>query len=206
MIRKNLFAPFFYQTNLSSHKQVSDLCLNKFIENYNFNPNHSKDWNAHNSFNDPHLLPNEIDWNLILDLYRDNIAKFIYEFFKKEYDWELMNIWYNVYGMRQDGMQHEHIGADFSVIHYLKFDPKIHKATTFINPNFIATKYLKSAQKTLVDKMNEKDIDQSFYQEKFTIDVAEGDLIIFPSHLEHLVERCESDDLRVTIAFNFKIK
>ena len=52
--------------------------------------------------------------------------------------------------------------------------------------------------------------DDSFMDEKKNIhlkengqlDVVEGDLVIFPSHLKHFVKKNNTRDLRMTISFN----
>ena len=47
---------------------------------------------------------------------------------------------------------------------------------------------------------------QSYYKEDFVPEINEGDLIVFPSELQHLVHPNTSDELRVTIAFNFSLQ
>ena len=46
---------------------------------------------------------------------------------------------------------------------------------------------------------------QSLFHPRFTPLIEEGDLVIFPSQLEHMVPKSESDEIRITIAFNIKI-
>ena len=102
-------------------------------------------------------------------------------------------------------MQHNHIGADFSAVHYFKFNPEVHTGTTFINPRSNEVLYYKNISKPLINNLVKTNIEHSLYQEVFTPQVNEGDFIIFPSHLDHVIYKNNSDDLRVTIAFNFSI-
>ena len=114
-------------------------------------------------------------------------------------------MWYNVYGKGQDGMQHNHIGADFSAVHYLKFNPEHHRGTTFINPRINEAKYYNELRGDVVSKMSNSNENHSLYFDTFTPQINEGDFIIFPSHMDHVVYKNNSDDLRVTMAMNFKL-
>jgi len=90
-------------------------------------------------------------------------------------------------------------------VHYFKFNPEVHTGTTFINPRSNEVLYYKNISKPLISNLVEKNIEHSLYQEVFTPQVNEGDFIIFPSHLDHVIYKNNSDDFRVTIAFNFSI-
>ena len=57
----------------------------------------------------------------------------------------------------------------------------------------------------IIKNLEETNIEHSLYQEVFTPKVNEGDFIIFPSHLDHVIYKNNSDDFRVTTALNFKI-
>jgi hypothetical protein len=56
------------------------------------------------------------------------------------------------------------------------------------------------------DKIDFNNQQQSLYHPRFTPSTEQGDLLIFPSHLEHMVEKVESSELRISIAFNIKLK
>jgi len=207
MQKFDLFSPFYYKGHVEETPLIQTIHLPAMIENYKFDPNFSEDWHVHSSYSNADSLPFKIYWDDIFQHYNKYINQFIVEYFGQQYEWEIADKpWYNVYGKGQDGMQHEHIDADFSVVHYLKFNPEVHSGTTFVNPNFISTKYLNILKKHLVDKMDGNDSKHSLYREKFTPSVVEGDMIIFPSQFEHMVYRSLGDDLRVIVAFNILIK
>jgi ectoine hydroxylase-related dioxygenase (phytanoyl-CoA dioxygenase family) len=42
--------------------------------------------------------------------------------------------------------------------------------------------------------------------EKYILNVKEGTIVIFPSHLEHSVEKNNSNENRYSIAFNFYVR
>ena len=96
--------------------------------------------------------------------------------------------WHNVVKDGEYQETHHHSPALLSGIHFLKFDKEAHEPPVFYDP----AKLAKAVHS------------QSFkYDETFTPDVEEGDLIIFPSYLEHHVPRGTYKDYRVTISFNF---
>jgi uncharacterized protein YozE (UPF0346 family) len=208
MERINLFSPFYYKTNIVETEFLKQIHLEAMLTNYEAFPHHSHDWNVHTSYwlDNNEQLPYKINWEHFFSIYQHYIDQFCLEFFGAGRSWEITdNIWYNVYGKGQDGMQHNHIGEDFSAIHYFKFNPEAHTGTTFINPRINEVKYYESLREECVSKLNSTDPDHSLYQRVFTPQVNEGDFIIFPSHLDHTIYRNHSDELRVTIAMNFRI-
>ena len=208
MERVNLFSPFYYKTNIAETEFLKQIHLEAMLINYKTFPHHSYDWNVHTSFgkNDNEQLPYQINWEHFFSIYQYYIDQFCLEFFGAGRSWEIIdNIWYNVYGKGQDGMQHNHIACDFSAVHYFKFNPQVHTGTTFINPRLNEAKYYKSLSDPVIKNLQETNPEHSLYQEVFTPQINEGDFIIFPSHLDHVIYRNNSDDLRVTIALNFKI-
>jgi hypothetical protein len=206
MERYNIFSPFYYKTHITETEFLKQIHLEAILVNYKASPNHSHDWNMHTSYGHNEDLPFQINWEHFFFIYKDYIDQFCLEFFGAGKSWEIIdNIWYNVYGKEQNGMQHNHIGADFSVVHYLKFNPEIHTGTTFINPRSNEVLYYKNISQPLIKNLEETNIEHSLYQEVFTPNVNEGDFIIFPSHLDHVIYKNNSDDFRVTTALNFKI-
>jgi hypothetical protein len=209
MERVNLFSPFYYKANVAETEFLQQVHLEAMLINYEAFPHHSHDWNVHTSYGENgQLLPYKINWEHFFSIYQYYIDEFCLEFFGAGRSWAMEeNIWYNVYGRRQDGMQHNHIGygADFSAVHYFKFNPEVHTGTTFINPRLNEVKYYKDISKPVVDNLQETNLDHSLYFNTFTPEINEGDFIIFPAHLDHLVLKNDSDELRVTIAMNFTV-
>ncbi len=180
--------------------------LDKMIENYNIDPHLTTDWNVHTSYGTQHLLKNQIDWDFMNQYYMAVIHDFMIEFFGESINFKVdENPWYTVYGMGQNGPVHDHIDADFSMIHYLKFDPSIHKGTTFINPNRVTMRYHSYFRKDFDKKLNKRNPKQSYYFEEFMPLVGEGDVVIFPSALEHRIDNSNTEELRVVVALNFKV-
>ena len=107
-------------------------------------------------------------------------------------------VWYNVY---QDGEYqelHDHLGdplvpAHFSCIHFLSYDKKNHTPPQFKDPL--------SQIRNLSLELDSNRCG-NFYSPK----VEEGDLIMFPSYLQHAVLPCiKTDYPRITISFNLRV-
>ena len=206
MERYNIFSPFYYKTHIEETEYLKQIHLEAMLINYNAFPHHSHDWNVHTSYSGDTNLPYKINFEHFFLTYAPYIDEFLSNFYGRGKDWEVVdNIWHNVDGKKQDGMQHNHLGSDFSAVHYLKFNPNEHTGTTFVNPRSNEAFYYKNLNGKAVDGMNGDNPNHSLYFDRFTPQVVEGDFIIFPSHLDHLIYKNESDDLRVTMAMNFKL-
>ena len=100
----------------------------------------------------------------------------------------LTDLWLNVYETQQWQEKHTHLPGQWSGVYYVHFDPNEHKATSFYNPI-----------ETLLASNGVK-------QNVLTPWVQEGDMIIFPSWLEHASPMNKSSKMRSTISFNFIIE
>ena len=100
----------------------------------------------------------------------------------------LTDLWLNVYESQNWQEKHIHSPGQWSGVYYVHFDPNEHKATNFYHPceTLLATAGI--TQNTLVPW------------------VQEGDMIIFPSWLEHAAPMNRSSKMRSTISFNFFIE
>lgn len=115
------------------------------------------------------------------------------EIFDKLFDREWkgnFQFWHSVYKNGESQEVHNHLPAMWSGIHFLKFDKKEHKPPIFFDPSRLAKSF------NVVYHQGE---------DKFIPDVEEGDLIIFPSYLEHCVPAGYYDTHRITVAVNLKI-
>jgi len=57
----------------------------------------------------------------------------------------------------------------------------------------------------LSNKMNLKNLQNSWNMEEWVYDTEEDDLIIFPAVLKHMVKNKDSNKLRITLAANVEI-
>lgn len=202
----HIFSPFIYNRNLEATPFMKSKVMGSILENYRNEPNLSNDWKVHTSYGTEDKLINKIDWSFMKRYYSVVIYDFCLEFFGEITEFQIDdNPWYTVYGEGQNGPVHDHIDADFSLVHYLKFDPNIHVGTTFVNPNRTAMKYHNLYRNNLYKKLNRFNSKQSMYFEDYTPSVNEGDVLIFPASLEHKIENSNTEELRVVVALNFKI-
>lgn len=101
--------------------------------------------------------------------------------------------WFNIYKQYDFQEYHIHPGHSLSVIYYLKSDPKTSAKTWFESPQSIDS--------------NDPKTDNNFLPTCKTAiyESTPGRLLIFRSNTRHCVERQETDDTRITLAYNFKI-
>lgn len=206
MEKVNIFSPFFYHFQMEEHSAIKDAYLNDIISNYNLAPFNSHDWNVHTNYKLKDGLK-QLDWWTSIQHYKKYVNQFIEHYFRGlQLDWRIDDTpWYTAYGKGQKADQHEHMTCDFSAVHFLKFNPEVHEPIRFIHPELTKTKYLSRFKPLIVDNLGTCDR-QSYYKEHYVPVINEGDFIIFPSELQHLVWPNESDELRVTIAFNFSLR
>ena len=100
----------------------------------------------------------------------------------------LTDMWLNVYEAQNWQEKHIHSPGQWSAVYYVDFDPNEHKGTNFYHPNETLLATAGVTQNTLVPW------------------VQEGDMIIFPSWLEHAAPMNKSSVKRSTISFNFFIE
>lgn len=206
MEKVNIFSPFFYHFQMEEHSIIKDAYLDTIIDNYNKLPYNSHDWNVHTNYKlKDELQP--LDWWTSVQHYKKYVNQFIEHYFRGlQLDWRIDDEpWYTAYGKGQKADQHDHMTCDFSAVHFLKFNPEVHEPIRFVHPQQTTTKYLSRFKPLIVDNLGTCDR-QSYYKEHYVPLINEGDFIIFPSELQHLVWGNESDELRVTIAFNFSLR
>jgi hypothetical protein len=202
-----IFSPFYWREKLEGHAQIKNEYVHLMLENYKESPLASDDWNVHTSYGREDGLKHQIDWSIAFPYYKEQINKFLHEYLGEgNHNWDICGgIWYTAYGAGQTANIHEHIPDNFSIVHFLKFNPNEHWPVTFINPNGATIKYLLDLNPALKGKIDFNNSGQSLFHPRFTPQIEEGDIVIFPSQLEHMVPKTDSEEIRITIAFNIKI-
>lgn len=137
------------------------------------------------------------DWQSVLSLFVPSIEKMGHELCLNGRA-AINTAWLNAYKTGQSHDLHDHLPSQFAAIYYLKFNPEVHSPAVFINPYRQGS--LSSAPRD-VDPMNT----HPQWTLQSVVPVEEGDLLIFPGFLEHRVPRQQSDELRVTLSFNFSM-
>jgi len=200
----DLFPIHVYLGKVKEHKKIKSLCLNYIEKEYSKNPSTFVDaWDAdvfttfgknidfkwENVF--PHLMPNIIQYAIDLNIKGNP---------------RIESAWFNAYKHNQSQEIHDHLPNQFSGIYYISYDKEQHLPTIFLNP-------YRQGSVTFAPQFNlsEKNFDSTFNQlvgipptwvSQSFLKIEEGDIIIFPSFLEHKVPRQKSNILRSTLSFN----
>jgi len=199
----NLFSIPIWKKHLDVSCDIENDLLNQIEQNYEQNDHHLKPdyWNCIvHSTNENH---NNINYDQVIPLYKKEYENFVSE---NNLNLNTHNYfihgkpWYNYYVKYSNQEIHHHIDLRnnyfplFSGVHFLKLN-KDHSQLTFYNPNQLSILY---------DRTNffKNDIKSSFRYKIFELDIKQGDIIIFPSFLEHAVFPQKIDDPRITISFN----
>jgi len=109
-------------------------------------------------------------------------------------DIKLLNYWININGKGAYNRKHNHPQANFSGVYFIQ-SPKNCGELIFDNPHsFTAFDELSSYKKDFIN--------QGYQHKAIAVKPKAGRLIIFPSYLMHGVQENESDEERISIAFN----
>ena len=111
---------------------------------------------------------------------------------------DIKKIWYNIYLNGEYQEEHDHLGgifnqAHFSFIHFLCFDERDHKPPEFRDP-------LSQLRNLSLE------LDSNKWGEVYVPKVREGDLLMFPSYLQHSVPAGNKTSYpRITLSFNISV-
>ena len=132
------------------------------------------------------------------DLLESEYIECMREVFDRDFNVEFDSIWYNVYMDGEYQEVHDHLGTPlnpthFSFIHFLSFNKGEHKPPEFRDP-------LSQIRNLSLE------LDRTRCGEVYVPDVKEGDLLMFPSYLQHCVPPGKKTSCpRITIAFNVRV-
>lgn len=125
----------------------------------------------------------------VIDSVKPNIEEFMGLVGANQLDFG--QIWFQRYETHSFHGVHNHWPSFFSVVYYLEFDPNEHRGTVFANPNRLQ-----------IDLYRARNIKLPV---AFAPDIKEGDILIFPSFLDHYAPMNVSDKPRTIISFNFDL-
>tara|TARA_Y100001937_G_scaffold10114_1_gene12405 strand:+ start:455 stop:1066 length:612 start_codon:yes stop_codon:yes gene_type:complete len=191
-----LFPTPVYKFSLSNHKKYKEKIIKPLLEKYNNNVSTSTAWTSGcNSW--------QLDAiNLNLDF--SDVYSEIMEGFKEYLDYlkvtaantfGIIESWFNVHTYEMYQEEHGHMPNFISGTYYIQFDPEKDKALTFLNNN---KEFIYSAWSMGVP------VSRSTLNHSVELDVKEGDVLLFPSTLHHMVLKAKEkhDNLRITNSFN----
>ena len=202
-MRHAIFPIYYYQTEIKEKEELKEKYLSAIVKSYHQNHIGSpSDWLT----NRMHTSYGDLELNKSIFSNESQLKRMYLDYFNGFMDapWggSIDELWFNCYIDGDYQEQHNHVScgelydAQFSCIHYLSFDSTRHSPVTFCDPS----KSLRSLA---------FDLDSHEYREgEIAPVIEEGDLIMFPSYLEHFVSpSLKTEDYpRVTISFNVIIK
>tara|TARA_X000001036_G_C20684750_1_gene807201 strand:- start:1598 stop:2182 length:585 start_codon:yes stop_codon:yes gene_type:complete len=146
------------------------------------------------SFDDYHGVDNPI--SKVIHLYLQEFFN-NREIFSKNSTMKMNSMWININNPGNYNHSHNHPGSDLSGVLWLKV-PKDSGNIVFESPNSFA-------QAKLMEAYSQKFKDEHTLHDWFFMQPQVGLLILFPSHLNHSVTKNDSDEDRISVAFNVSV-
>jgi hypothetical protein len=142
----------------------------------------------------------KIPWMIVSKFYEDDIREFL-EFtgidFSKGWTFKV-TCWYGMMTNSTSQFPHDHTGGprtiQWSAVHYVTLDNE-NSGTVFLNPN---ARMIKS----VIPTKNKNELPEMYWPDKKQMLVEEGDLLLFPSWLDHHTPAHTTGNLRVVVAMN----
>jgi hypothetical protein len=196
-----IFPIYYHQTSIDKNEEFKTMHMNAIVESYRKNHIGSfPGWitnKMHTSYANDELNL-EVFKDGLQDL-RQFYSPYIDRFMNKPWAGNMDSPWFNCYIDGDYQEQHSHVSPSlvnphFSCIHYLSFDEKRHHPVTFVDPS-----YQLKVPSSLINSPN--------YDGRYQPSIKEGDFIMFPSYLDHLVKPSPKteDYPRITISFNLYV-
>ena len=197
---KHVFPTTMYQIHLQNNDWFKDVYLDKIKSTYGVMNLKPRQWltnKIHTSFGSASANDVVFGSAFPYQKYFDAINKI----FDGAWGGDITDYWFNLYTDGEWQEKHSHISEtgyinpQFSCIHFMQFDPVKHRAPIFCDPSASL-----KASSINIAKWSTSSAMESF--------VNEGDLLVFPSYMEHFVPPSEPtpDYPRITISFNVQIK
>ena len=205
-----MFGVPYYCSTIDPTAYNKSEILADITENYNKNSFRNR-WdtqsNLHHSYNDKDNINfKAIDYQQLLPLYTQQITNFLNEYSESKisFRYDIEN--YTCMTKGQFMREHDHPSSDFTAVHYIKYNPDVHKPTTYVNPAHWALYNDRIVSPKMNKISNSNFFKHSWYWSTVNLNVVEDNFVITPSPLKHRVELQNSDELRVVIVLNIHIE
>jgi len=189
-----LFPVTVFKGQVSNNEILKNLLVSEIL-NESKDLEIPEDWTTHKVRTSFSTQSNILNQDELTSQYIDCMC----DVFDKDFDVSINKIWYNVYTDGEYQEVHDHLGSlfepsHFSFIHFLCFDNENHNPPEFRDP-------LSQLRTTSLE------LERNNCGEVYVPDVKEGDLIMFPSYLQHCVPPGKKTEYpRITISFNVKVQ
>ncbi len=215
-----LFPMFLYRGKFETHSKWKDKIFPIIKRRYEEqNGSNSSSWNCdcYTSFFDDSMVDHTMETEIpIAELLQDisyNIQEAINMAQFNTNSFFVSQQWFNAYGPGQNQEAHNHIPSHLSGVYYVNYDRYKHISTSFMNPN----KMFYEAPRYNIHDYNPDLYGFGCYEEEIQPEIEEGDIVIFPSQIEHTVQRQpqdlgvkkigkpHSDELYMSFSFNVEL-
>lgn len=139
-------------------------------------------------------------WMMLSKFYEDDIREFL-EYTGVNFDlgWTFkVTCWYGMMTNSTAQFPHDHTGGprtiQWSAVHYVTLDNE-NSGTVFLNPNA-------RMMKSVIPTKNRNELPEMYYPGEKQMLVEEGDLLFFPSWIDHHTPAHTTGNLRVVVAMN----
>ena len=188
--KKALFGIPVVKIRIPEHEALKQQYLPEILAHYEADdfekPEYWETNRVHSSFSTPHK-------DAVIKSMPPPYKKLIGEYVRAEKF--TVHVWHNVYWKNEEYQErHHHIPFHISLIHFLAFDKTEHKPPVFYDP----------ARQIKAYAAHEA-IPLDVYDDKAVIEIDEGDVLIFPSYLDHRVPAGKYKNPRVTISMNVRL-
>lgn len=143
-----------------------------------------------NSFGTDFCLKNKVLEQLV-ERVKEEIVSYQNDIYQSSHKIKLKECWYNKYTGQQHQEMHHHLPSLLSCVYYVKV-PDGSKGLTFFNP-YVKRSY--PGANASNDPLTSEILD---------VNVRERDLLVFPSHVPHMVQSGTNTEPRITLSFNFE--
>lgn len=198
------FNPFpidVYKISCSGHEKIKEYLMKHVYDDFEKNGPNGGLQQIYTDY-----LPGTgkmVHWPFMYNLYAEDIKNVLTEigFDVSQFDIRLKG-WYNFTTGNSEEWVHDHVGGastiNYSFVHYITIDDSAN-GTVFLNPNY---KMIRSVSPT----KNVNYLPKCFFDERMQIPVQEGDILFFPSWLDHTAPQHTSGNLRITNAVNVMMR
>ena len=191
---QNLFPKWYYHGEVAKHENLKTMLL---YELGTANMKQPDEWNCSVSSSfDSDTNQDDFSWQMFNNAISDNLMDMHMQLGGRVTSTiKMVEAWMNVYHRGNSQEIHTHCGGNnpaFSCAYFLQYDPEKDGRFCFYDPS--------------------QDIHQGYFTKHYPAtnnwfpDVKEGDIVIFPSYLHHLVSpQPDTDTARITVSANFTL-
>ena len=192
-----LFPTPVYRLSVAGHRKFKQTIVPKLLDTFKKEPDRKAPWAKLCNTWQIHLAEiNPKDFDIISADIQLAIETYLAYLQVPPFSYEYHG-WINVHDSDMYQEVHNHIPAIISGIYYIQFDTDKHNSVQFINPNPV--------YHTLMNTLN-LDVHNPMMgpSTHIGLDFNEGDVVLFPSTLDHFVPKSidPSDTFRISLSFN----